>query len=107
MKIAFLPKTTLGKWSVALVILCFVLFAAASVSLSADESYKGFDFIVHNPVPTIASLIISAGGITAFGTGLVSVIKNGERSLLVYPAMVLGLYNATGFISIIQKIFFT
>lgn len=88
MRITILPKAPLGWWSVGLAIL-FLLFlispifsvlglggVARQIGLSPGQ-IKGIAFVL--------------AGITALVTGLISVIRSKERSILVFLAMLLGL----------------
>ena len=93
MRIIVFPKTTLGKWSVGLAI-AFIL------SLLLAQVLYG-----HNPdsnqVPDVVLAIIGVGiGGAAFITGLISVIRHKERSILVFIGMAItfwwGLIGAVG-----------
>ena len=79
MRTTILPKTPLGRWSVGLVIAIIVLFIfvpeAANRSLEVAAS-SGFACL--------------AGA--AVVTGLISIIKNKERSFLVFLTTAIGLF---------------
>jgi len=99
MRISILPKSTLGRWSVCLAI-AFVLFFVLAGVLSdlAGIALLGPGF---NPVLAVILTIVFVGiSGAAFVTGLISVIKNRERSVLVFVSMVvslwLGLLGAVG-----------
>jgi hypothetical protein len=88
MRISILPKTPLGRWSVWLAvawILFFVLsmFAAESGLVKLPLSGRALDF----------ALLSVTGGISvaSFVTGLISIIKSRERSILVFLALVVAL----------------
>jgi hypothetical protein len=98
--ITVVPKTPLGRWSVGLTI-AFIL------SLVLVEVLTGFN--LPNPesnlIPAIILTIIIAGiSGSAFVTGLISMIKSKERSILVFVGMVvsfwMGLLGAVGYLLI-------
>jgi hypothetical protein len=93
MGISVLPKTTLGKWSVGLAIAFILSFFLAEVFYGYNPD--------SNQVPDVILAIIGVGiGGAAFITGLISVIKQKERSILVFIAMAItfwwGLIRAVG-----------
>ena len=84
MQITILPKSSLGRWSVGLAAAFILLF----VLLQTFYAY-----VHRNPVPNPAppSPVILMGvvadyisGIGSFVTGLISIIKSKERSILVF-----------------------
>ena len=86
MRISILPKTSLGRWSVGLAaafILLSILFAVLT----------GLGGVGPGPVApiVIATVIFGISGIAAFVTGLISIIKSRERSILVFLAVIVGL----------------
>ena len=106
MKITFLPKTSKGKWSVIMMVSSWILFVVGSV-LPWKPGYSGFDFVIQNPLQAIISILLLAVGIATFCMALISVIKNKERSILVFLAILLGLYNILGFFGSIVNVFFS
>ena len=91
MPISVLPKTSLGRWSVGLTT-ALILFFFLLVGLTGFDPFgPGF-----NPVLAVVLKIILAGvpG-AAFVTGLISMIKRKERSVLVLVSMVIGLWFLT------------
>lgn len=95
MKITYLSKTRLGKRSVNLTIVGIVLFIIGSV-LPWEPGYSGLEFVVQNPLQTIITLLILALSAAAFILGLTATVKQKERSVLVFLAILLGLYNMFG-----------
>ena len=84
MQIGILPKSSLGKWSVGLAaafILLSILFAVLT-GLGGEPGPFALIFIVN--------VVIGISSIAAFITGLVSIIKSKERSVLVFLAVLLG-----------------
>ncbi len=83
-----MPKTILGKWSVWLIVL-FVIFLSIFYVL-VGNGQKGGDTFFSNLWLATPVFIAGLSAITAFITGLLAVIKNQERSFLVYIATILG-----------------
>ena len=84
LQIGILPKSSLGKWSVGLAaafILLSILFAVLT-GLGGEPGPFALIFIVN--------VVIGISSIAAFITGLVSIIKSKERSVLVFLAVLLG-----------------
>jgi hypothetical protein len=89
MRITILPKSVLGWWSIGLVVAYILIFVLSEVILGPGPDYN---------MPLAYALTIVATGIVvaAFLTGLISVIKSKERSILVFVAMAIGLYSVIG-----------
>ena len=92
MRISILPKTSLGRWSVGLAaafILLFVLvLVLAYLGVSAAE------LVDFSSVGLIIAAAFGISGIGSFVTGLISIIKSKERSILVFVAVVgIGLFT--------------
>ena len=90
-----MPKTTLGKWSLGLIIAMPILFAIGSSF--ADTIYESIssgdtilDDISGRPALAITMLAGMAAGISAFITGLISIIKKKERAILAYISTIVG-----------------
>ena len=86
MKMDFAPKTRLGKWSAGLNAFFLIAITTSCVSvlilkiLSFDDHW--WDATV--PITFLASII-------AFILGIIAIIKNKERSVFVYAAVIVGL----------------
>lgn len=80
----FMPTTKTGKWSIGLFfvfILCLVVFL-----ILVAASYRGDDsFFSFSPL-TIPALLGFSGAISGFVTGLISIIKSKERSVMIIVA---------------------
>jgi len=94
MRLEFIPRTILGRWSVGLIIAMPVFFYIGFSFVSFYESISAGktipqDIIVRPGValPMLAGMV---SGISAFITGLVSTIRKKERALLVYVATMIG-----------------
>jgi len=77
----FLPKTVLGKWSVALMVIFFLLVAVFHFCLRSSDAEK-----------LIALSITVVAAVGAFVTGIVGVVKSKEGA---FPVL---LSTVTGFI---------
>ena len=85
-----LPKTKLGKWSVGLIVAFFLLLATGMFVVSVLGQSGGETFF-DNPVISIPMLGGGASAIMAFLTGIVAIIKDKERAILVFLASLIGL----------------
>lgn len=95
MRVSILPKTSLGRWSVGLIITMPVLFVIGMSftnllyeSVSAGDTI--FEDIVERPALALTMLTGMISGISAFIIGLIAVIRQKERALLVYGATFIG-----------------
>lgn len=104
MKITLLPKARYGKFALALIILCFILFVIGSV-LPWKEGYSGIQLLIHNLLQTILTILIFAAGIMAAVLGTIAVVKNKERSIIVYLVIIAGIFNMISFIGVILNVF--
>jgi hypothetical protein len=88
MGVAILPKTPLGKWSTGLAVACILFFALGGVLFPFEPSDPRF-----NSVLALAVIIIVAGiSGAALVTGLISMIKNKERSVFAFVSTAIGLW---------------
>ncbi len=85
MQIRVLPKTLLGRWSVGLGI-AFILLLLLSGILT------GVGGVGPGPIGPMIGVAFGVSGIAALVTGLISVIRSKERSILVFLAMLVGLF---------------
>ena len=88
MKTPFLPKTKFGKYSVYLIISFFVFLGLFFLLVNLGE--RGGDTFFSNLKLTIPMLIAGFSGVGSFVTGIISVFKNKERSILVFLCVILG-----------------
>ncbi len=99
MRISILPRTSLGKWSVALAAAFVVISVIHGLVTPARPSP---DAPVLPPSTTVVAMGISrmvaliiglASAIAGFVTGLISIIiKSSERSILVFLAVAMGFF---------------
>jgi len=89
MRISILPKSLLGWWSIGLVVANILFFVLSQVILGPGPDYN---------MPLAYTLTIVLAGIAgaAFVTGLVSIIKRKERSIIVFFTTFIGLYSLIG-----------
>jgi hypothetical protein len=88
MKITILPKTPLGRWSIWLAV-AWILFFVLSMFLAESGLVK---LPLSDRALDLAMLGVTGGiGIASFITGLISIIKNKERSILVFLALIVAL----------------
>ncbi len=91
-----MPKTTLGKWSLWLIIAMPVLFfvgssLANSLYASTPSGNTILEDISRRPLLASTMLVGMASGILAFVTGMISIFQKKERALLVYLSTIIGL----------------
>ncbi|HCR71792.1 MAG TPA: hypothetical protein DIW23_10140 [Anaerolineae bacterium] len=89
-----LPTTSLGKWSVGLIVAMPLLFIiGTSFTNSLYKSVPAGDTILADiaarPALALTMLVGMTAGISAFITGLLAIIKK-ENALLVYVSAIIG-----------------
>ena len=87
-KILLLPSSGLGKKTLLLTFLFWIFFAIFWLVIKAG--YRGGDTYWSQPALAIPFTIAGICGVSAFFTGLISVIKEKERSILVFLAILWG-----------------
>ena len=90
MKINFIPKTRLGKWSIWLIIVFILLFIMFQILVASGQ--RGGDTFFSNLALSVPMLIAGISGILAFFTGIIGIIKSKDRSVLVFIATVIGFF---------------
>ena len=93
MQISILPKSSLGKWSVGLAAAFILLSILFAVLVGLGGVRPG-----QIPLIMIATVTFGISGIAAFVTGLIGIIKNKERSILVFLAVAAGFFCLTFFL---------
>src|SRR3989344_4200155 len=83
----FLPRTKLGKRSLILII-CFFLFLIIAHILIATGQEGGETFL-DNLYISVPMLLAALSALSAFVTGIISIIKK-ERAILVYLSTLIG-----------------
>lgn len=90
MNITIIPKSRLGKWSLGL-LGGFVLFIALFAILAAYLRDGGETFF-SNLRLSLPILLAGLCGIAAFFTGSAGIVFSRERSVLVFLAVLIGLF---------------
>ena len=95
MRLSFIPKTTLGKWSLGLAAAMPVLFfIGMSFTTLLYKSVPAGGTILNDiavrPALALTMLAGMVSGISAFVIGLIAIIRQKERALLVYSATLIG-----------------
>lgn len=90
-----LPRTTLGKWSIGLIVAMPILFIiGSSFANSLYESVPAggtiFAEIAARPALALTMLAGMAAGISAFITGLLAILRQKDHALLVYASIIIG-----------------
>jgi hypothetical protein len=94
-----MPKTTLGWWSVGFGVAIIIIFLLVPILVTLTG---------HELEPDsfgLMTLAAAAGvsGIGALVTGLISITKSKERSILVFLALVAGLFALIGAAGMISE----
>jgi len=90
MKLHFIPRTRLGKWSIWLIIAFIALFTIFQILVAAGQ--RGGATIFSNLLLSVPMLIAAIAGISSFFTGIIGIIIKKERSVLVFIATILGFF---------------
>jgi hypothetical protein len=88
MKLNFMPKTFLGKWSVGLVFLFFLILSLFYLLCALGE--RGGAGFFSNLYLAIPALSMAITGIAAFFTGIIGIIKKKDYSILVFLSTAIG-----------------
>ena len=94
MLISVLPKTSLGRWSVVLTI-AFILFFFLAIFLSGLAGFELLGPGFNPPLAVVFKIIYAGIPGAVLVTGLTSMIKRSERSVLVLVSMAIGLWFLT------------
>ena len=89
MQIATLPKSVLGWWSVGLCVASILFQILFEVILGPGPNYN-------MALANALTIVLTGIAVAAFVTGLISIIKSKERSILVFLTTVIGLYSLIG-----------
>ena len=100
MGLSVLPKTSLGRWSLGLAIASIVLFVVAAGPLREQWGLNDNGEVVNLALTVVFTVIIVGTSGADLVTGLISMIKRKERSVLVFLGMLItfwwGLVGALG-----------
>jgi len=96
MRLSFIPKTILGKWSIVSIIAMPIFFYIGISFVSFYESVPAGKTIPHDIVvrPGVALPMLTGliSGIAAFFTGIVGIIKKNDYSVLVFLSTIIGFF---------------
>lgn len=99
MKINFVPKTGLGKWSIGFIAIAPILFYIVYIGMSLVgfyESVPAGKTILHDVAarPWLALSMLGGffSGIAAFLFGVIGILKKKDYSVLVFIPTLLGLF---------------
>ena len=88
MKIKLIPKAQLGRWSCGLIGAFFIFLGLFFVFCSLGE--KGGNTFFSNLKLAVPHSMAAISGIFSFITGTLSIIRNKEKSILVFLSIVAG-----------------
>ena len=88
-RIAYYPRTLSGKWSVGLVAAFFIFMVV--FFLVAASGQKGGAAFFSNLALAFPITLAAASGLAGLVTGLLGVIREQERALTVYFAIMVGI----------------
>ncbi len=96
MKVNLIPKTKLGKWSLGLIaVMPALFFIGTSFTNSLYKSVPAgstiLEDIARRAALALTMLVGMVAGISAFIVGLIAIIRQKERALLVYVATSIGM----------------
>lgn len=98
--IGMLPKTILGKWSASLAAAFIIALAVFIVLVEIPTDFNGPSAGFNPVVLIILETVVVGTSVAAFITGLISMIKDKERSVLVILGIIitfwLGVIGAIG-----------
>ena len=83
-----MPKTPLGKWSTGLAVASILFFASRLVLIPVEPSDPGYNSVLDFAVIIVVAVISGA----ALVTGLISIVKSKERSVVVFVSTAIGLW---------------
>jgi hypothetical protein len=92
---AIMPRTTLGKWPIGLIVAMPLLFFVGGsltnvLYRSAPAGNTIFEGIASRPALALTILAGTISGILAFITGLIAIISQKEHARSVYIATIVG-----------------
>jgi len=96
MKISFGPKSSLGKWSVGLIIIVPILFYIGMSFVGFYESVPAGETIPHDVIarPGLALSMLGGffSGIAAFFCGIIGLLRKKDYSVFVFISTVMGFF---------------
>lgn len=86
----FVPKTSLGKWSIALIIFFLLILLLLRFLIGLGES--GGDTFFSNIKLALLAIFAGTSGILAFFIGVFAIIKKKERCVFVFLTTLIGFF---------------
>ena len=81
MKVYFLPKTALGKWSIGGAVLSIAFWLALLILRTS-----GLGILL------LVTILVGLSGLSAFFTGIIGIIKSKDRSVIVFITTIMGFF---------------
>jgi hypothetical protein len=98
-KITVFPKTTLGKWS-AVCALAFILVMSLFFWLASSQALRGVSIgIDPRMLSRILKGLLAVIAAGALISGVISMIKNQERSVTTFTTIAVGFFGLIGALS--------
>ena len=94
MKINFMPKTRLAKWSTGFGVFFTAFMIISPILTSLNQGQEGDETQMNyatRPFLIVLGLLAMASGLLAFVTGIISLFKYKERTILIYITTFIGL----------------
>src|SRR5690606_15425258 len=96
----YLPKTKLGKWGAALILLWPLLTILGSTMATGlyagvEAGNRLVDDLHARPVLAVVMLTGLASGVISFACSALAIFRHKERSVLVFVAAMIGLFLIT------------
>ena len=88
MKLHFIPRTYLGKWSIWLIVAFIALFIVFQILVASGQ--RGGATFFSKLLLSVPILIAAIADISSFFTGIIGIIKSKERSALAFIATIIG-----------------
>jgi len=90
MRVIYKPRTVLGGWSIKLIIVSTIFFIIFYSLVASGQ--RGGDTFFSNLALAITMLIAAILAVSSFFTGIICIIRNRERSILVYISAAIGFF---------------
>ena len=88
MSVIYKPNTSLGTWSVALIVTSVLFFILFSTIVASGQ--RGGDTFFSNLSLAIPMLIAAILAVSSFFTGIICISRNKERAVFVFVSTAIG-----------------
>jgi cytochrome bd-type quinol oxidase subunit 2 len=89
-KLYFVPKTRLGKWSILFIFVFLMLLVVFLLFVASGQ--RGGETFSDNLYLSVPMLLAAISVALTFLLGLISIIKDKERSIFVFISTILGFF---------------